>query len=352
MLFPFDLDRYANRLLAPMRTMETAILRKTGQAVSEMARLDALSDEYFAVLWALMDDLEDTVNHHRFIIENEAERIIRQANTYGREQEGISNNIGGAVVSNAAYNFRHRIRRSFEALGFNRQPFETAIATTVSEIHILRDATDEPDIERILEDILPNTVRGGAQFIDGGFAMAIDSFLRGHILQEIKQASMAVSEEHGVRTGADGYQISAHLGARPTHQEWQGIIVSKGRDTWGYEWYKERVWAGLLETNCRHSKWPIRLGTPNIYSSTQLEEFDRSIMVGGRLLRAYEVGAKMRRIERQFREAKREQIAMEATGYTERAAAIAIRQRDLILQYSELSRVSGLEMQFERLWLN
>ncbi len=91
--------------------------------------------------------------------------------------------------------------------------------------------------------------------------------------------------------------VSSHLGARPSHQEWQGKIYSRSgkmyphfENSTGYG-----TVTGLCGANCRHSFGPYFEGMDNPYEQYDSEENKKQ----------YEKEQKQRYLERRIRDTKR-----------------------------------------------
>lgn len=77
----------------------------------------------------------------------------------------------------------------------------------------------------------------------------------------VAQMAGHVSEQRARDTGCEHYLVSSHLGARPTHQKWQGKVYKINGSDDEYENFREATGygtgAGLCGWNCRHSFSPF-----------------------------------------------------------------------------------------------
>ncbi len=142
------------------------------------------------------------------------------------------------------------------------------------------------------------------------------------------------------------------MGARPSHAEWQGQIVSlSGRG--GYLSLSDIGYGtveGFKGVNCRHDWYPFFEGISEpAYTKEQLRNLDPPpFEYEGRLYTACEANQKQRQIERAIRKTKRELIAYEAAGLKDDFTATSIklrRQREL---YRDFSRAANLREKLER----
>lgn len=121
--------------------------------------------------------------------------------------------------------------------------------------------------------------------------------VRTGISQATSQIQMARADEMGV----DKFIISSHLGARPSHQVWQGKVFTKdelkstddGMPALGTA-------TGLSGINCRHSASPFFDGMDNPFEQYDSEEN----------LKKYEEEQRQRTLERRIRKTKREVMGL------------------------------------------
>jgi len=134
--------------------------------------------------------------------------------------------------------------------------------------------------------------------------------------QLANQLSMARAEE----MGQDLVQVSAHAGARPSHQVWQGKIYSRSGTDPDYPSLVAATGYGTAEglagINCRHSLYPFFKGiSENAYDRATLAEINgKRVTYQGQEMSLYDASQKQREIERKIRYWKRQRAVMEAAG--------------------------------------
>ena len=105
--------------------------------------------------------------------------------------------------------------------------------------------------------------------------------------------------ESAKRNGFTTVLVSAHLGARPTHEVWQGKVYSLTGKTEQYDdFYTATGYGtmlGLCGINCRHSFSPWMRGMPNPYENFDNEESRKR----------WEIEQRQRALERRVRQWKR-----------------------------------------------
>lgn len=148
----------------------------------------------------------------------------------------------------------------------------------------------------------------------------LDVALRRAVLTGINQTASQLALMRADEMGADLVQTSAHIGARPSHQVWQGRIFSRSGAHPKYPHFATETGygtgAGLGGWNCRHSWHPFfeELSAEH-YKAAELENYaNKRVAVGGESMTVYEATQKQREIERKIRRAKREASALEAGG--------------------------------------
>ena len=117
----------------------------------------------------------------------------------------------------------------------------------------------------------------------------------------VSQASSHIGLARMDEMGVDKVIISSHLGARPTHQVWQGKVFTKeqlystdeGMPAYG-------TVTGLCGANCRHNISPYIDGMSNPFEHFDSEEN----------LKMYEKEQRQRLLERRIRDTKREVLGL------------------------------------------
>ncbi len=210
------------------------------------------------------------------------------------------------------------------------------------------------DYNTVLRQAVKKLGDSGVRSIDytSGRAYQIESAARMTIMTGVTQITGYMSEANADMMGQDLMEITAHMGARPSHAEWQGQIVSRsGRS--GYLSLDDIGYgdvAGFQGANCRHGWFPFFEGISKpAYTKSQLKNIDPPpIKFDGKIYTAYEASQKQRQIERAMRKTKRDIAAFQGAGLEDdhRAASIKLRrQREL---YEDFSDAAGLRPKHER----
>lgn len=209
--------------------------------------------------------------------------------------------------------------------------YHQSITGMISPAQAVREA-----LEKIIDEgVYVNYPSGHRDTIETATARAVRT--------GISQASAHIQTARMDEFGVDLVLVSSHLGARPSHQEWQGKIYSRsGAD----ERYPDFVSStgygtgpGLCGWNCRHNFSPYFEGMANPFQQYDSEEN----------LKQYELEQRQRALERKIRKTKREVMNWKAAGDEEmyqRKAALLQKQN---AAYNQFCEENGLKKQSERI---
>lgn len=170
------------------------------------------------------------------------------------------------------------------------------------------------------QEAIKKAVQKTAQ--DGAFVLypsghrdRVDVAVRRSVLTGVGQTCREIGLMNAEENDCDLMELSAHFGARPTHAEWQGQIVSlSGRkgylslDSIGYG-----TGDGFGGWNCRHDWFPYFEGySRRNYTDNYLKSLnEKNIEYNGEKYSQYEISQIQRKYEREIRSAKREKIAFD-----------------------------------------
>lgn len=152
-------------------------------------------------------------------------------------------------------------------------------------------------------------------------------------------------------------ETTAHAGARPDHQPWQGqVFCFKGKDMKYPDFVDSTGYGrgdGICGWNCRHNFHPY---IPNVstraYSDKDLDrikELDEKIIeYNGKFYNLYQATQKQRQIETAIRKTKRELIAYNASELKDEFNEASIKLQRQKQYYKEFSKAAGLPLQNER----
>ena len=202
-----------------------------------------------------------------------------------------------------------------------------------------------------------STVIGDAVGYDSGYRISVRAAARMCVLTGVNQMAGNMNKLVCDDLGLDLVETTAHMGARPSHQVWQGQIFSlSGRskkypslvDGTGYG-----TVSGLMGANCRHNYYGYYEGSPRAYTEQQLYEMSDAgaphVTYDGREYTYYEATQKQRQMERAIITTKREMIGYDAAGDKEAFEAAAIKLRGQRKKYLDFSRRAQIMSQSDRI---
>ena len=149
-----------------------------------------------------------------------------------------------------------------------------------------------------LKEIIDTVVSDGVRvYYDTGHSDTIETVTLRAVRTGVSQATSQIQMARAKEMGVDKFIVSSHLGARPTHQEWQGKVFAmdelkstdEGMPALG-------TTTGLSGINCRHSFSPFFEGMDNPFEQYDSEENRKQ----------YEKEQRQRTLERRIRKTKRE----------------------------------------------
>lgn len=136
----------------------------------------------------------------------------------------------------------------------------------------------------------------------------VDVAVRRAVLTGIGQAAANVQLGLAADMGCDLVEVTAHLGARPTHQVWQGRIFSLSGKHPKYPEFRSSTGYGtgdgLCGWNCRHNFYPFFEGLSKPVGVPFTKEENDKV---------YRDTQKQRAYERAIRQSKRELAALDAS---------------------------------------
>lgn len=234
-------------------------------------------------------------------------------------------------------------------------------AATIAEMQITSGAFDP---HTAIRNAVNAAIKEGTHIIyPSGHRDRVDVAIRRAVVTGVSQTTGEISLQYASDMGCDLMEISAHFGARPSHAEWQGKIVSlSGRsgylsiDDIGYG-----TGAGFKGWNCRHDWYPFFEGiSRRAYSEQRLKEYaDQTVKYGDEEIPYYEATQKQREMERSIRESRRQlagydEAIKNADKQTSAAiqadferASVKLKQQEAI--YKDFANQTGLSRQTDRI---
>lgn len=175
----------------------------------------------------------------------------------------------------------------------------------------------------------------------------IEVAVRRAVMTSVSQITQKISEQNAAEFGADGWEISAHMGARPSHAIYQGRQYPQSQ-------YETIVLPLINDYNCRHSAYPIIMGvTKPSYTEEQLQALDPPpFTYEGKRYTAYEAQQQMRKMERSMRKQKDRCVVADAVGDKDAFTAASIKLRRQKDYYEDFCKAAGTYTEYERTFVS
>lgn len=190
-----------------------------------------------------------------------------------------------------------------------------------------------------------------------GRNVQLEVAVRRNVLSGIQETANNINRDIEEYLGCDGYEVTAHIGARPSHAKAQGkqyALTKENAKKYGVGYWRDIVDGETVEDlwndyNCRHTYFGIILGVSEPkYSKKELKEYkNATVTLDGQKVPYYEATQKQRQIENAIRKNKRSiQILEKAKQDT------TISKNNLLKlqkQYTDFCKETGLEKDYSRL---
>lgn len=212
----------------------------------------------------------------------------------------------------------------------------------------MKVATGATDYMTAIRQACNKLAASGVRTIDyeSGRSDRIEVAARRTLLTSVAHVTHRISEQNGEELGADGWEMSAHSGSRPSHAVYQGRQYTQ-------EQYERIIKPLISEPNCRHDVFPIILGVSEpVYTEEELQNIDQPpFTYEGRKYTAYEASQQMRKMERAMRKQKDRCIVADAAGDKEGFATASIRLNRQKYIYEDFCKAADSYTQYERTYV-
>lgn len=196
----------------------------------------------------------------------------------------------------------------------------TAIATQTQFYNAMNKAYMEVSTgvksytQSIIDTIKDISSQGAVITYPSGRKMSLESAVRMNIVTGVNQTCGKLQGLRANELGWDLMELTAHSGARPSHAEWQGKVVSRSGQK-GYLSLDDIGYGkatGFKGVNCRHDWYPYYKSSIKTYTNEQLKEWEQEkLEYNGKRMSKYDATQEQRKIERVIRADKKELVAQQ-----------------------------------------
>ena len=184
-----------------------------------------------------------------------------------------------------------------------------------------------------------------------GRNVQLEVAVRRNVLSGIHETANSINRDIEESLGCNGYEVTAHLGARPTHAEAQGQQYAINvKDA---EKYNLGLWSDVAdlweEYNCRHTYFGIILGISEpIYNNKELKEFkNTTVTLNGKQVPYYKATQIQRSYENNIRKIKRSIQTLDKVGIDSSKQRSKLRQ--LQMKQTAFCKETGLKKDYSRM---
>lgn len=169
-------------------------------------------------------------------------------------------------------------------------------------------------IRRAVEEL---SQAGSYILYPSGHRDRIDVAVRRAVVTGVSQTCGQLQMARMDEMGCDLVETTAHMGARPSHAEWQGRVFSRSGQGKYPEFEASTGYGsgdGLMGWNCRHNFYPFFEGiSTRAYSDDELRELtEHTVTYDGVQYSDYEASQLQRKMERGIRDSKRTLTGLDA----------------------------------------
>ena len=329
MLDPEYLDSCSDQLLALIDELTTAIIGDISRRIVKTKQIT------------------DTSKHQAYVLQNsgvvyqDAIKRIGQVSGYTDrevkrlfEESGVKNIKNESVIYKRAGKKPIELHQSEEMqkiLNANFRKTKGEISnltlTTANKAQsayinacnnaMLKVQTGAFSYDKAIADAIKE-VQGTEVLYPSGHTDKLDVAVRRSVLAGVNQSAAQLNLEYAQEMDCDYVETTAHSGARPDHQTWQGkVFCISGKDPKYPSFYDSTGYGtgpGLCGWNCRHNFYAFIPGisTP-AYTDQMLNEYKaKNYTYNGKAYTEYEVSQMQRFQERQIRNTKRKLAGYDA----------------------------------------
>lgn len=261
------------------------VTRAADWQITRLAQLGESKREIKKVIKDTLGLSTKEINHlYKDIIRNGYERDSDLYKYKGRTQIPFAENhelqqLIGAVSDQT----NSELKNITQSLGFAQRGADGKLTfTPVADYYqktldsaMLDISSGAFDYNTVLKRTVKEMTNSGLRTVDyaTGWSNRVDVAARRAVMTGMSQLTAKVNDSNAEQLGTDTFEVTAHGGARPEHQEWQG------------KWYtKDELESicglgevtGLCGANCYHDYYPVVPGISKpTYTPEEIEEFNR-----------------------------------------------------------------------------
>ena len=330
MLPPRYLAGLSDELVDIYSQLETDILRDMARRIARLGKasdMDKWQAQILAESGSLKADIEKKIRRYDKNVAATVKAVVQEALEKNTQNDNkiFLDALGRTVSTPTAQEILATVQKCYSDL--SRLTLTTAATSQEAFVREANRAvskvrsgafTYDAAIKTAVDDLADAGVTT-VQYENGKpVRRSIESAVRMNILTGINQTAAQVTLNNCDAVECDLVETSAHLGARPEHEEWQGQIFSRSGKNPNYRPFSVCGLGsptGICGINCRHSFYPYFEGMEKEYTEKELDAMaEEKVSYNGKEFTRYEGEQALRSIERNIRLYKRVALTQDAAG--------------------------------------
>lgn len=223
---------------------------------------------------------------------NQSKSMLQLLHAGANKTNGNLQNLCMTTAVTAQTDFYNAINKAYLETTTGVKSYSTAIIDAIEE----------------LSETGPNVL-----YLSGR-KMSLESAVRTNVVTGSSQTCGKLQLMRAKELDWDLMELTAHAGARPSHANWQGKIVSLSGES-GYLSLMDIGYGeadGFKGINCRHDWMPFDKNSIRTYTQDMLDEYNNAkVTYNGKEISLYEATQIQRKLERQIRNDKKQLAALQ-----------------------------------------
>lgn len=327
-----------------------------------------------------MDLIKEKLEEILKISDEKLEEIFKNAGLYSMSKENALYSAAGlgeiSVLENTALkNIMYaaikqtsgELYNLTQSLGFAQKVNGKIVYKPIAKYYhdamdlaVMQIKSGATDYNTAIRQAVNKLCESGIRYVDyeSGVVNRIDTAVRRAVLTGSNQMTQKMTIKGMEEAGNDFVETTAHIGARPSHADWQGRVFCYSGKSREYPPFVESTGygtgAGLGGWGCRHSFYSFVPGiSVRAYTDEMLANIDPPpFKYNGKEYTYYEATQHQRYIERKIRKTKTQLIGYNAAGLDKDFQNASIKLKQQEKYYKEFSRAANIPMEKDRLQTN
>ena len=330
MLSPRYLEGLSDEIVEIYAQLEADILQDMARRIARLGKVTESTKwqaQLLAESGALRKDVNRLIKKYDKPVRDEIKAVYNDATIKAARADNMifKDALGHGVSDQNAQLMLSSIQKTYSDL--SRLTITTAYTTErkfvmQANAAYMQVASGAFDYDTAMKNACDNLAKDGVtmvQYRNGTpVQLTIESAVRMNILTGVNQTAANMTLNNCEELDCDLVEVSAHIGARPSHEEWQGRIFSLSGKNPKYRPFSDCRQGepdGICGINCRHSFYPYFEGMERHYTQDDLDEMSKqTVEYNGQKMTRYDAEEKLRGIERNIRKYKRQALTESAGG--------------------------------------